>query len=99
MRTTIIRTITATTIESVHVAFEKGQPKFVKNDTLTLNGKIDEASALKIIRKTFGENAQLQAVEETTNVYEISVDDFIKYATIVKDEKEVASENTEVKEV
>lgn len=96
MRKTIVRTITATTIQSVKLQFVNGKAELIDNEALTLNGKVDEATALKVIRKEYGENAQLKSVEETTNVYEISVEDFIKHATIVKEE---ATENTEEKEV
>ena len=97
MRRTIVRTITATTIQSVKLSFINGKAELIDNEVMTLNGKIDEATALKIVRKTYGDNAQLKNVEETTNTYEISVDDFIKHATIIEAEKEVAPK--EAKEV
>lgn len=96
MRKTIVRTITATTIQSVQLKFINGKAELIDNAPLTLNGKFDEATAFKTIRKEYGENAQLKSVEETTNIYEISVEDFIKHASIVKEEE---TENTEAKEV
>lgn len=83
MRKTIVRTITATTIQSVQLKFVNGKAELIDNKELTLNGKIDEATALKVIRKEYGENAQLKSVEETTNAYEISVENFIKHATVI----------------
>lgn len=83
MRKTIIRTITATTIESAIVTFKDGKPSAKNNEPITVNGVIAEDKALKEIRKKYGENAQVTGIKSVDDVYEISVEDFIKNATKV----------------
>jgi hypothetical protein len=80
MRKTICRTITATTIESANVTFEKGIPTVTPNDVIVVNGNIPEKKALKEVQKTYGANAQITALTQANDIYEISVEDFIKYA-------------------
>jgi hypothetical protein len=91
MRKSIMRTITATTIESANVTFKKGLPVVEKNAPITVNGVIAEDKALKEIRKTYGNTAQVTALNEVNDIYEISVEDFIKYAT-----KIVAPSSTQI---
>jgi hypothetical protein len=80
MRKTIVRTITATTIKSANVVFEKGKPVAKDNNPITVNGVIAEDKALKEVRKAYGETAQVTEITSVDDVYEISVEDFIKYA-------------------
>jgi len=80
MRKTIVRTITATTIESANVTFEKGKPVVKNNDPLTVNGVIAEDKALKEVRKAYGVTASVTNISSIDATYEISVDDFIKHA-------------------
>lgn len=93
MRKTIVRTITFTTIQSAKVGFEKGLPVITPNAPLTINGIIADDKALKEVRKSYGESSQITDISTTDNTYEISVEDFIKYATKIEtptDEQEVA---------
>jgi hypothetical protein len=83
-RKTIIRTITATTIKSANMGFVKGLPVVTENKDIVVNGTIEESKALKEIRKTYGENAQIVEITAIDAVYEITVEDFIKYATKVE---------------
>lgn len=80
MRKSIVRTITATTINSANVSFEKGAPIVKENAPLTVNGVIAEDKALKEVRKAYGATAQVTGLSEVNDVYEISVEDFIKYS-------------------
>lgn len=84
MRKTIVRTITATTIESANVKFEKGAPVVVANAPITVNGNIEEDKALKVVRKAYGESAQVTAITQVDDVYEISVENFMKHAKKVE---------------
>lgn len=93
MRKTIVRTITATTIESAKITFEKGKPVCTVNAPIIVNGVIAEDKALKEVRKTYGETSQVTNIVSVDAVYEISVEDFIKYATKV--EAEPKEENKE----
>jgi hypothetical protein len=81
MRKTIVRTISAVTIKSANVSFVNGQPVVKSNDPIILNGNIAEEKALKEVRKAYGETAQITSITQVNDVYEISVSDFIKYAT------------------
>jgi hypothetical protein len=83
MRTKITRTITATTISSGNVSFKNGKPIVTPNDPITLNGIIPEDKAIKEVRKAYGATAQVTEIKSVDDVYEINVDDFIKYATKV----------------
>lgn len=80
MRKTIARSITATTIKSVKITFEGGAVITTENEPLTVSGKVNTEKALKIARKAYGDNAQVTEVTTVDDAYEISVDDFIKYA-------------------
>ncbi len=91
MRKTIERTITATTIESANVTFEKGKPVIKNNEPLTVNGNITEDKALKEVRKAYGEMAQVTSLAVIDDRYEISVEDFIKYATKIETPTEEAT--------
>jgi hypothetical protein len=95
MRKSITRTITATTIESAIVIFEKGVPVVKPNKSITVNGEITEEKALKEVRKAYGMNSQITALNKVDDVYEISVEDFIKYAKKVVPE---VTENTQTQE-
>lgn len=98
MRTTIVRTITATTIDSANVLFEKGVPVITPNAAIVVNGVVTEEKALKAVRKTYGLNTQVTAITAVNDVYEISVEDFIKHAkkvVIPAAEPQAAPEVTE----
>jgi hypothetical protein len=84
MRKTIVRTITASTIESVIVKFEKGKPVVTANPPITLNGIVTEDKAMKEVRKAYGATAQVTEIKSVDAVYEISVEDFMKNAKKVE---------------
>lgn len=80
MRKTIVRTITTTTIKSANVTIEKGKPVVKENAPITLNGVVAEDKALKEVRKAYGANATVSEIVSVDDVYEISVEDFIKHS-------------------
>lgn len=84
MRKEIQRTITATTILSSNVVLNSEGVETTENAPITVNGKISYDKALKLVRKTYGENAQIAVVNSIEDMYEISVEDFLKYATKVE---------------
>lgn len=84
MRKMITRAITSTTIQSANISFKEGTPELTVNDPITVSGVISEEKALKVARKTYGETAQVTAVTSIDDVYEISVEDFMKYAKKVE---------------
>jgi len=82
MRNTITRTITESTINAVMIAIDNGQPVVRTLDPITVNGKINDEKALKVVRKIHGKTAPVSivSIDEKEVVYEISVDDFMKHA-------------------
>jgi hypothetical protein len=93
MRKTIVRTIVASTINSANVSFANGKPEVKDNAPIVVNGTIEEVKAVKEVRKAYGETAYVTGINEVNDVYEISVEDFMKYAT-----KVIAPTPEEVKE-
>ena len=55
-----------------------------ENAPVTVNGTVDGEKALKEIRKIYGATANISALTEFNDVYEISVEDFMKYAKKVE---------------
>lgn len=83
-RKTIVRTITATTIESANITFVNGNVDAKPNAPIVVNGTITEEKALKEVRKEYGATAVVVKLSEVNDVYEISVEDFLKYAKKVE---------------
>lgn len=86
MRNTITRTITTATIRTATIATENGEIKAIEHTPITAHGNIDSETALKLARKKYGKTANIVVLEVSTSddEYEISVDDFIKYATKIE---------------
>ena len=84
MRNVITRTISTTTIDSVKIRFIDGKPELTPNEQMIVSGGITEEKALKLIRKKYGDTAQVSALIVENDLYEISVDDFMKYAKKVE---------------
>lgn len=95
MRKTICRTMATSTITAFTVEMQNGQPVAKALDPVVVMGKAKEKDALKAIKDAHGTSAVTIGeikVEEAT--YEISVDDFMKYAKRV----DKATEETENEE-
>lgn len=87
MRNTITRTITESTICAVKVEIIDGKPEMCGVDPITVNGKITTEKATKLLQKKYGKGCPVAVTSITENdvLYEISVDDFMKYAKRVDD--------------
>jgi len=101
-RKTIVRTITATTIKSVNVMFTAGKLDSKENKDITVNGTVDQDQATKIVRKAYGQSAQVTELTEVNDVYEISVEDFMKNAKkvtaiLTKEQEEEIKKEEEAK--
>lgn len=83
MRNTIERTITVTKITSATVKVENGKPILGDQATDIFKGKITDEKVLKEIQKLHGATSVVVSKEEVNDRYEISVEDFMKYATKV----------------
>jgi hypothetical protein len=88
MRKTIVRSIVASTVKSSNVLFVKGVPTITENAPIVVSGKVDEKQALKEVRKAYGESAQVTEISAVNDVYEISVEDFMRYAKKVEPKPE-----------
>lgn len=85
MRNTITRTIERTRIYFSAVEVQNGVPSFVAQPPIVVNGNYDMEQAGKLIKKRFKQfTCVVTAVEVTEQLYEISVEDFMKYATPVE---------------
>jgi hypothetical protein len=85
MRKTIERCIIETTVKSGKVSFVKGLPVVTNEKTDVFDGALTDEKALKEIQKLYGTTAVVIEKSEESNRYEISVEDFKKYATKVVD--------------
>ena len=90
MRTTITRRIAQTTIYPVKVTFENGEPKTEPIDTIIVHGEITPEQAKRIVNKKFGKDGNVVVAKMVSEEkqYEISVDDFVKYAKVVEEKSE-----------
>jgi len=84
MRNLITRSITATTIKSRNVSFKDGELNEVENAGIVINGVVTGEKALKEVRKIYGSTALVTDIVNVDSMYEISVEDFIKYAKKVE---------------
>ena len=93
MRKTIVRTMATSTIKAFTVEMRNGQPVAKALDPITVMGKAKEKDALKAIKDAYGTTAvTIGEIKIDEATYEISVDDFMKYAKKV-DTTEVKAEN------
>ena len=84
MRNTITRTITTSKIHTVSIVFENATPTIKHNEPITVNREIKQTEAHKIAKKTYGDGVTVEKIETTDTLYEISIDDFVKYAKPVE---------------
>lgn len=95
MRKTIERTIIETTVKSGKVSFVKGQPVVTSEATDVFDGTLSDEKALKEVQKLHGSTAVVIEKTEENNRYEISVEDFKKYATKIVDATPAPEATTE----
>jgi chemotaxis response regulator CheB len=93
MRKMITRKMTTSKIYGFIISMENGNPKVEKLEPITIGGKVSEIDGLKALKNKYGKTAPImvEKIETFEDVYEISVEDFLKYATKVT-EKEVEKE-------
>ena len=83
MRTTITRTLATSEITGFRLTVADGKPSIEELPVITVAGKAKEKDALKALEKEYGKGTGVTVgkIEISEAVYEISVDDFVKYAT------------------
>ena len=97
MRKTIVRTMSTSTINAFKLTVENGQPKVENLEPLTVMGKATDKEALKALKDKYGKNAPvtIASIDVQEETYEISVDDFMKYATKIEKGSESSEDNSE----
>lgn len=86
MRNTITRTLFTSDIHGVRTLLKDGQPEIVELPVLSIPGKASQKDAERALRREYGRGAALTVKEIVIHedVYEISVEDFLKHATKVE---------------
>lgn len=87
MKPTISRTITTTTVHYVIIEVKDGKAEMSETYTTDLLGKINEEKAQKTMKPMFDKPFTIVSLEHSTKTYEMDVEQFINYATIIKEEK------------
>ncbi len=96
MRSTITRTLAVSEITAHVVTMKDGQPTIDTIHIVNVPGKVSEKEAMRIIRNQYGKeiSATIGNISTQEDTYEISVDDFMKYAKKVVKESD-ATETAE----
>lgn len=100
MRKTICRTMATSTINAFQLEVVNGKPEAKALEPITVTGKAKEKDALKALKDKYGtvQGITIGSIEVSEDTYEISVEDFLKYATkVAKDSEgsETVSEDSE----
>lgn len=100
MRNTITRTITSSVIKGFKLTMKEGTPSVEELDPVSVSGRVNEKQALKQLEKAYGKSSPITvaSITEENDVYEISVEDFMKYATKVDKESNVTETSEQVSE-
>ena len=90
MRNTITRTMATSTINAFKLSMVDGHPVVANLEPLVVMGKAREKDALKALKKVHGDltGITVGSIEVSEDTYEISVEDFVKYATKVAKDSE-----------
>lgn len=90
MRKMMSREVTKTTVKVGKLEMVDGQPQAVTLPDEVLLGNVSLEKAQKQLNKKYGEPVTVFEVIPDTTVYEMPVEEFIKYATVKEDTKETA---------
>ncbi len=74
---------------------ESGQPEFGETQEIRLEGRREETVAQNIIKRDIDSKAVVLSCETVVERYQLPLTEFMKHATLVTDEKEVAATNEE----
>lgn len=93
MRKMITRKMGTSKIYGFKIYMKDGKPEVVKLEPIVIGGKVNDIDGLKALKNVYGKTTPImvEKIETFEDVYEISVEDFLKYATKVT-EKEVEKE-------
>jgi hypothetical protein len=90
MRKYLIKEVTSTTVKLAKMEIVEGLPQAIAMDDLVILGNVDQEKAQKIASKEFGQGVTVFGLEANTKTYEMSVEEFIKVATLKVDQPELA---------
>lgn len=92
MRNTITRTMATSTINAYKLSIADGKPVIENLDPVVIMGKAKEKDAMKALKKVHGDlsGITIGSIDVAEDTYEISVEDFVKYATKVSEGSEAS---------
>jgi len=90
MRKTIVRTMATSTINAFQLEIVDGKPEAKSLAPITIMGKAKEKDAFKALKDAYGsvKGITIGSIDVSEDTYEISVEDFLKYATKVTNDSE-----------
>lgn len=88
MRKTMTKEITITTCKIAVLELVKGQPVVHELGEATFLGEYTETKLRKEASKRQGKDVAVYNIDVITKTYEMSVEEFMKYATPKEDEKD-----------
>ncbi|MBQ8168675.1 hypothetical protein IJZ97_04580 [bacterium] len=93
MRSAITRTLAVSEITAHALTMKDGVPTVENLHIVNVPGKVSEKEAIKIIRNQYGKDFSVTIgnITTTEDTYEISVEDFMKYARKVSKESEATA--------
>lgn len=97
MRKTITRTMATSKIHACMLVMVDGVPIVEQLEPITVMGKATEKEGLKAIKDKYGKDcpATISKIEVEEDTYEISVEDFLKYAKKVEKKTDEELEENE----
>lgn len=100
MRKMITRKMVTSKIYGFKLDMKNGNPEVVKVEPITIAGKVNDIDGLKALKNAYGKTEPLmvEKIEQFEAMYEISVNDFLKYAKKVEVKEGKVEEKEEVKE-
>lgn len=92
MRKLMTKEVTKTNVKLAQMVMEDGQPKAITLPDEVLIGNITQERAQRELNKKFDHPVTVFGVEPETTVYEMEVEEFIKYARVKEDDQEETEE-------
>ena len=86
MRKMLTKEVTSTTIKLAQLTMVEGKPEAVTLPDEIILGNVSMEKAQQIVNKKLGAGVTVFSVEADTKTYEMSVEDFIKVASLKVEE-------------
>lgn len=80
--------VTVTTCKVAEMGIKDGKPVVVDLGEASFLGNLSQAKLLKEAKKRQGHSVMVYDVTHETNVYEMEVEEFMKYATLKTDDSD-----------